>query len=53
MRISAPKNLSECRRFFLKPQSPKQRIYEALRAYFVDNRSPKEIARQFGYSIGS
>jgi len=53
MRISAPKDLSECRRFFLEPQSPKQRIYEALRAYFVDNRSPKEIARQFGYSIGS
>jgi len=53
MRISAPKDLSECRRFFLEPRSPKQRIYEALRAYFVDNRSPKEIARDFGYTIGS
>jgi len=53
MRISAPKDLSECRRFFLEPRSAKQRIYEALRAYFVDNRSPKEIARDFGYTIGS
>jgi len=53
MRISAPKDLSECRRFFLEPRSPKQRIYEALRAYFVDHRPPKEVARDFGYSIGS
>ncbi len=53
MRISAPKDLSTCRRFFLEPRSPKQRIYEALRAYFVDNRSPKEVARDFGYTIGS
>jgi len=53
MRISAPKDLSECRRFFLEPRSPKQRIYEALRAYFVDDRPPKEVARDFGYSIGS
>ena len=53
VRISAPKDLSECRRFFLEPRSPKQRIYEALRAYFVDDRPPKEIARDFGYTIGS
>lgn len=53
MRISAPKDLSECRRFFLEPRNPKQRIYEALRAYFVDARPPKDIARDFGYSIGS
>jgi len=53
VRISAPKDLSECRRFFLEPRSPKQRIYEALRAYFVDDRPPKKIARDFGYTIGS
>jgi len=53
MRISAPKDLSKCRSFFLEPRSPKQRIYEALRAYFVDNRPPKDIARDFGYSVGS
>jgi len=53
MTISAPKDLSECRAFFLVPQSPKQRIYEALRAYFVDGRPPKEVARNFGYTLGS
>lgn len=53
MRFSAPKDLIACRRFFLEPRNPKQRIYEALRAYFVDDRSPKEIARNFGYTIGS
>jgi transposase len=50
---SAPKDLSNCRQFFLEPSSSKQRIYEALRAYFVDGRPPKEVARQFGYTIGS
>ena len=50
---SAPKDLSKCRAFFLDPASPKQRIYEALRAYFVDGRPPKEVARDFGYTAGS
>ncbi len=49
----APKDLSDCRRFFLVPHGPKQRIYEALRAYFVDGRPPKQVARDFGYTIGS
>jgi len=53
MPIGAPKDLSECRRFFLDPRSPKQRIYEALRAYFVDGRPPKDVARDFGYSAGA
>ncbi len=53
MTESAPKGLSECRAFFLDPQSPKQRIYEALRAYFVEGRPPKEVARDFGYTVGS
>ena len=53
MPIRAPKDLSECRRFFLEPRSPKQRIYEALRAYFVDDRPPKDVARDFGYSVGA
>lgn len=51
--ISAPKDLSSCRKFFLEPRTPKQRIYEALRAYFVDGRPPREVARDFGYSSGS
>ncbi len=31
----------------------KQRQYEALRAYFVEGRSSREVARDFGYSTGS
>jgi len=42
-----------CRRFFVEPKNSKQRIYEALRAYFVDGRPPKQIARDFGYTVGS
>ncbi|MGH9961171.1 MAG: hypothetical protein ACREBC_29290, partial [Pyrinomonadaceae bacterium] len=53
MAISAPKDLSECRRFFSQPDSPKQRQYEALRAYFLESRPAKEVARAFGYSLNS
>jgi len=28
-------------------------MYEALRAYFVEGRAAKEVARAFGYSVGS
>ena len=52
MGIGAPKNISECRRFFQEPRSPKQRMYEALRAYFVEGRLAKAVARAFGYSVG-
>jgi hypothetical protein len=51
--IGAPKDLSACRRFFLEPGTPRQRQYEALRAYFVEGRPAKEIARAFGYSPAS
>lgn len=53
MGIGAPKDLTECRRFFVEPESPKQRQYEALRAYFVENRPSKEVAETFGYSPGA
>src|SRR3974377_701394 len=53
MTESAPKDLSECRAFFLDPSRPKHGIYEALRAYFVEGRPPKEVARDFGYTVGS
>jgi transposase len=49
----APKDLSDCRSFFLAPASAKQRQYEALRAYFVEGRPSREVARAFGYSAGS
>ena len=53
MTISAPKDLIMCRKFFIEPGNPKQRIYEALRAYFVDGHSTKQVARDFGYTVGS
>ena len=53
MTISVPKDLSGCRRFFLEPQNARHRIYEALRAYFVEERSVADVARAFGYSVGS
>src|SRR6267142_3861245 len=49
----APKDLSDCRKFFLEPDNPKQRMYEALRAYFIDDRPSSEVARAFGYTTGS
>jgi hypothetical protein len=53
MPIGAPNSLSTCKRFFLEPRSPKQRQYEALRAYFADERPSAEAARAFGYTPGS
>lgn len=38
---------------FLAPQNTTQRQYEALRAYFVEQRSAVEVARCFGYTVGS
>jgi len=52
MALGAPKEISECRRFFEKPHNPRHRLYEALRAYFVEGRLSKEVARAFGYSVG-
>jgi hypothetical protein len=53
MTIGAPLNLSACQRFFLEPRQPRQRQYEALRAYFVEGRPAPEVARAFGYSVGA
>jgi len=51
--IGKPKTLTKCRRFFLEPEQTKQRHYEALRAYFVEQRSSSEVADGFGYTPGS
>jgi transposase len=51
--MDAPKQLSALRRFFLEPASPRQRQYEALRAYFLEDRPAREVARAFGYSVGA
>lgn len=53
MPIGAPKTLSECRRFFVEPGSARQRQYEALRAFFVEERQSSEVAQAFGYTPGS
>jgi hypothetical protein len=39
--------------FFLSPEFPLQRQYEALRAFFVDDESSADVARRFGYSPGA
>ena len=53
MALGQPKSLTQCRRFFLEAQTARQRAYEALRAYFVEERPSHEVARAFGYSPGA
>lgn len=51
--VKAPKALTKEARFFLNPSSPRQRQYEALRAFFVERLTSAEAARRFGYQAGS
>lgn len=51
--VETPKSLTRCRRFFQEPRQPRQRQYEALRAFFLEGRNSAEAARAFGYSPGS
>lgn len=53
MHEKAPKDISDCQRFFLEPASARHRQYEALRAYFLEQRPSREVARAFGYSPGA
>ena len=53
MAISAVRGLTSLRRFFLEPAKPRQRQYEALRAYFVEGLSSAKVAARFGYRDGS
>jgi hypothetical protein len=39
-----------CRHFFLEPTQTLHRRYEALRAVFVDQQPPREVAKRFGYT---
>lgn len=39
--------------FFLSPENPLHRQYEALRSFFVDGLASKEVAQRFGYSPGA
>lgn len=53
MHVSTLVVLTEPSGFFLQPQHPKQRQYEALRAYYVEGRSSAAAAKAFGYSPGA
>ena len=53
MSFSALNDLTECRRFFAEPATPRQRQYEVLRAYFHDRLPSAEVAHRFGYTLGA
>jgi len=42
-----------CQAFFLQPTQTYHRRYEALRAVFVEGRSQKDVAAEFGFTYGS
>jgi hypothetical protein len=44
---------SQATQFFAAPEATRQRQYEALRAYFLDNRSAAAVAAAFGYSLAA
>ena len=44
---------SACRTFFAQPSNPYHRRYEALRAVFVEGRTVKDVAEQFGMAYSS
>ena len=41
--------IMDAKNFFLNPQTISQKQYEALRAYYVENKTAKEVAAEFGY----
>ena len=45
--------MNKTQTFFETPTHPLQRQYEALRAYFYEKKSAKEVADKFGYSENS
>jgi hypothetical protein len=53
MSFRAPVTLTDPPAFFRQPRHPKQRQYEALRAYYLEGLSSQEAARAFGYSPGA
>ncbi len=53
MSLRAPVTLTDPPAFFQNPRHPKQRQYEALRAFYVEGLSSQEAARAFGYSPGA
>src|SRR5712692_6284634 len=45
--------LQQAAQCFLAPETPQQRQYEALRAYFVEGLPSTEVASRFAYTPGS
>jgi len=48
-----PLTNSQAAHFFHAAQLPRQRQYEALRAYFIDEDPSREVAQRFHYSPGA
>jgi len=48
-----PDKEHKLRRFFSEPGSARQRQYEALRAYFLEQLPSADVAKRFGYSAGT
>jgi transposase len=44
---------SLARRYFLQPDGDPQRLYEALRAVFVDGDRQKDVASRLGFSYAA
>lgn len=53
MNSSHGKQLTNPADFFLAPQDPLHRQYEALRTYFVEQLPSHQVAARFGYSPGA
>jgi hypothetical protein len=53
MSSSEANELTDLARIFLEPANPTHRQYEALRAFFVEQRPSTEVARRFGYTPNS
>ncbi len=48
-----PLSATQAAQFFHAAELTRQRQYEALRAYFVDNQTAAVVARRFGYSTAA
>src|SRR5437763_5326465 len=53
MLTSEAEKLTDLARVFLEPTNSTHRLYEALRAFFVEGLPGAEVAKRFGYSHGS
>jgi hypothetical protein len=53
MSTTTRNDLTPLAQFFLIPENPLHRQYEAFRAYFVEGCPSNEVARRFGYMPGS